>query len=114
MTVLRITCHNCQTTLVLRPRDLVLAVQPDEKGKDDPEVLYGCRVCGQADAATIDWRVATNLTLEGIATLHARIAREDAPLELTDPARTQTSPLSLDDLLDLHEQLIEIDKHGLG
>jgi len=65
-------------------------------------------------ASTIDWRVATHLTLEGIATLHTLIAYEDAPLELTDPARAQTSPLSLDDLLDLHEQLIEIDKHGLG
>jgi hypothetical protein len=92
MTVLRITCHYCQTTLDLRPRDLVLAVHPDDQGKDDPEVLYGCRVCGRADAATIDWRVATHLTLEGIATLHALIARRGGTARTHRPGADSDQP----------------------
>jgi hypothetical protein len=38
---------------------------------------------------------------------------DDIRLELTDPARTKTVPLSLDDLLGLHEQLGQFGNLGL-
>ena len=113
MTVLCVTCRNCQTTLDLHPRDLVLATPPVDQGEDDPEVLYGCTSCGYADAAAIEWRVATHLALQGIAALSGFNPCDDAPLELTDSARTQARPLSLDDLLDLHEQLRQLDQHDI-
>ena len=114
MTVICFTCRGCETPLDLHPRDLVLALPPIDQGEDDPEVLYGCRQCGHADAATIDWRVATRLVVDGITTLHGFTASYGAPVELTDPERTQLIPLSLDDLLDLHEQLSQLDQHDLG
>jgi hypothetical protein len=114
MTVLCVTCRRCQTALDLHPRDLVLALPPIDEGEEEPEVLYCCRPCGYADAAAIEWRLAAHLTLEGAATLPGLTPCHDAPLELTEPARTQAGPLSLDDLLDLHEQLSQFDQDDLG
>jgi hypothetical protein len=114
MTVLSVTCHNCQTILDLHPRDLVLALPPVDQGEEDPEVLYGIEPCGYADAAAIEWRLAANLALEGTTVLRGFKLCDEAPLELTDPARTQARPLSLDDLLDRHEQLSQLDQHGIG
>jgi hypothetical protein len=81
MTGLRITCHNCQTILDLRPRDLVLAVQPDNRSKDDLEGIATLHTHAAA-VKNLGGEVGGDSPSDGGGVgLSALIARENAPLE---------------------------------
>lgn len=105
MIIIQATCHACRSTFDLTSPEVLLSLPQSQDETGAPEVLHGCRACGFATAVQVDWRLAALLLQDGVIAMQTSGVVGGVPGEVHDPARGEQRPLTLDDLLDLHELL---------
>ena len=102
-THIRTSCTSCGAVLEA-PSHRLLIELPHPDGDANPHLVVPCPACGDVAITEISWRTAAYLLQDGTTGL-----LEPNPLAVTpaypEQRPTDTSPMTLDDLLDLHEAL---------
>jgi hypothetical protein len=103
-THIRTTCAGCGA-LLEAPATRLLVEMPSSNGPAaSPQLALGCPACSAASTTEISWRTAAYL-LEGGATCLVAPDEEAARATRPERLRAVSTPLTLDDLIDLHAEL---------
>lgn len=100
------TCDGCAKPVALSKPNVLIAWPENGAITAAPELLYSCFQCGFATRRQLPWRRAVDLARSGINVIPAMTLVPQPPDEVADPARNNEQPLTLDDLLDLHQLLV--------
>ena len=104
-TTIRTTCGTCKSAYEVRSTRLVLAL-PSSAGDAgaEPSFVAMCPCCSACDSTSVPWRTATYLLDAGATTI---TAPDPGRISLSYPERrpADTSPMTLDDLIDLRASL---------
>ena len=99
------TCTTCDVSALHDVTGVVVALPDTRDTNALPCVLAGCPACRTAQLTHVSWRVATYLVFAGATALnspHVSALRPAYPDTLPSSA---TTPMTLDDLIDLHADL---------
>jgi hypothetical protein len=105
------SCDGCSHSVQLTPTNLLVAVAAPDGTGQTPELLFGCTSCGFATRRVVEWRRAMAFVSAGANVLSGISLVPPTPAEFADPVRADHRPLTLDDLLDLHEELAQDNWH---
>ena len=104
-TTIHTTCGSCRSAFDVLSTHLVLALPgPAGDAGVEPNFVAVCPRCGACDRTSVPWRTATYLLDAGATTI---TAPDPGRLSPSYPERrpTTTSPMTLDDLIDLRAVL---------
>ena len=104
-TTIRTTCASCRLTFDVPSSTLVLALPaPASDASTEPSFVHICPGCLACETTTIPWRTATYLLDAGATAITAPDADLVQP-RYPERRPAGTSPMTLDDLIDLHAAL---------
>jgi hypothetical protein len=103
-TTIRTTCDSCQLTFDVPCTAIVLALPALKAEPAEPSFVHICPSCLASNSTTVSWRPAAYLLDAGTTAI---TAPELCQIQPSYPERRPdcTSPMSLDDLIDLHAAL---------
>lgn len=101
MTEVLVTCAKCDGEIAVRMDVAILRV--DEEPRADAELLFCCPACGSPSVRRIVGELLTLLLLVGVEPL--RLSEPTLPPDDQPPT---VPPLTPDDLLTWHEQLLDV------
>ncbi len=111
-TTIRTTCTSCQLTFDVPSVSLVLALPAPNDTTAEPSFVHVCPSCLSCDAVTVPWRTAAYLLDAGATTLTAPDAEQVTPRYPEQRPAASSSPMTLDDLIDLYAALdVDIPTH---
>jgi hypothetical protein len=104
-TTIRTTCGSCHLTAEIPVTSLILTL-PSPCGDPTlaPSFLHICVGCRTCASTSVPWRTGTYLLLAGATALTAPDLERIRP-RYPEARPASTSPMTLDDLLDLHAAL---------
>jgi hypothetical protein len=104
-TTIRTTCDSCQLIFDVPSTAIVLALPaPSADPGLVPSLVHLCPGCLACDNTTVTWRTAAYLLDAGAHAITAPDLRETQP-RYPERRPDSASPMSLDDLIDLHAAL---------
>lgn len=99
------TCTTCDVSALHDVTRVVVAL-PDKRDTNTlPCVLLGCPACGSAQLTHVPWRMATYLIFAGASALNSPHESALRPAYPDTLPYSATTPMTLDDLIDLHADL---------
>ncbi len=104
-TTIRTTCDSCQLTFDVPCAGIVLALPaPKAEPAEESSFVHICPSCLACNSTTVSWRTAAYLLDAGTTAI---TAPELCQIQPSYPERRpdSTTPMSLDDLIDLHPAL---------
>jgi hypothetical protein len=103
-TRIRTTCTECSVALDVPSTRLVVDLPDADDDATPPQLLVPCPVCHRAGAVAISWHLASYLLCSGATYV---VSPQPASMRPAHPEQLPEldEPLSLDDLIDLHEEL---------
>ena len=105
MTIIRTTCPDCGDTTELRAAQTVLELPaPGADDDAEPRLVHLCPSCSAACITPVSWRMATYLGTSGATTLLGPDEHEARP-DYPERRPFAVTPLTLDDLIALHQAL---------
>ena len=99
-TTIRTTCSSCALTFDVPSASLVLALPAPTDTTAEPSFVHVCPSCLACEPVPVPWRTATYLLDAGATTLTAPDLEQVAP-RYPEQRPTATTPMTLDDLIDL-------------